>query len=122
VFVGGSHAARLAAAAVSGGLDVVNLTIPGFRVTKSSVDDLVPKIQDCVRKATKRTVVIYPIYDNSVFFSAQDDGSRSLPMRDAADGRYNMPGDMVIADHPIIKNLVNNSIPLFRVGGGGRGQ
>jgi hypothetical protein len=89
-------------------------------LTKSSVDDLVPKIQDCIRKATKRTVVIYHIYDNSVFFSAQDDGSRSLPVRDAADGKYHVPGDMIIADHPIIKNLVNNFIPLFRAGGGGQ--
>jgi hypothetical protein len=117
VFVGGSHAARLAAAAVNSGLDVVNLSLPGFRVTKTAVDDLVPRIQDCVRKATKRTVIIYHIYDNSVFFSAQDDGSRALPMPSPTDGRYHVPGDLVILYHPIVKNLVNNSIPLFRAGG-----
>jgi hypothetical protein len=52
-----------------------------------------------------------------VFFSAQEDGSRSLPLRSSSDGRYHVPGDLVIADHPIIKNLVNNSIPLLRAGG-----
>jgi hypothetical protein len=54
---------------------------------------------------------------SSVFFAAQDDGSRSLPTRDAADGKYHVPGDLVVADHPIIKNLINNSIPLLRAGG-----
>jgi hypothetical protein len=67
VFVGGSHAARLAAAATDSGLEIVNLSIPGFRVTKSAVDDLAPKIQNCIRLATKRVVIIYHIYDNSVF-------------------------------------------------------
>jgi hypothetical protein len=33
IFVGGSHAARAAAAADTEGYDVVNLAVPGFRVT-----------------------------------------------------------------------------------------
>jgi hypothetical protein len=116
IFIGGSHAARAAAAADNAGYDAINLAVPGFRVTPESVENAGILLQDEIRGTSKRVVVIYHLFNNSVFFSAMEDGSRSLPKR-GMDNIYHVPGKLEFADHTVLKNLVNCAIPLLRAGG-----
>jgi hypothetical protein len=53
----------------------------------------------------------------AVFFSAQEDGSRSLPVKDPADNIYHVPGKLEVADHQVLKKLVHMTVPLLRAGG-----
>jgi hypothetical protein len=62
IFVGGSHAYRMAAAADNLGLDVENLATPGFRVTDSSVENAVELRRDILEGCEKRAVVIYHLH------------------------------------------------------------
>jgi hypothetical protein len=55
------------------------------------------------------------MYDNNVFFGVKEDGSRALSVK--IDKAYHVEGRLEYADHSIVKNIVNCSIPLLRAGG-----
>jgi hypothetical protein len=116
IFVGGSHASWLAKAAKELGVDTINLAVPGFKVTEQAVGALCPKLEEALNNSDKRCVVVYHLYDNNVFFSSQDDGSRSLAVK-GSDNIYHIPGKLVYADYHVVKNLVNTTVPLFRAAG-----
>jgi uncharacterized membrane protein YgcG len=115
VFVGGSHAYRLAAAAENLGIDTENLAVPGFRVSEKSIENTVELLSDTIMSCDKRVVIVYHLYDNNVFLSSKDDGSRSLPTK--VDNTYHVEGRLVFADHHCMKHLVNLSVPVLRAGG-----
>jgi hypothetical protein len=117
IFVGGSHAARMAAAADNLGFDVVNLSTPGFRVTESNVENSAEMLEDALSDNTVKSVVIYQLLDNNVFFETREDGSRSLPTKSQEDGCYHIRGKLDYADHGVIKSLINTATPLLRAGG-----
>jgi hypothetical protein len=96
IFIGGSHAARMAAAAAGLGMDCVSLAKPGYRVTEAAIEQSVKALTEELSKSDKRTVVIFHIFDNSVFFCAKEDGSRTLPVR-GKDGIYHVPGKLEFA-------------------------
>jgi hypothetical protein len=64
-------------------------------------------------------VVVYQIFDNNSFFGTGDDGTKSLPVKigGGGDGTYHVPGRLEVADHAVIKALINTSIHLLRTGG-----
>jgi hypothetical protein len=116
-FVGGSHAARMAAAADNAGMDVANLAKPGFRVTEQAVENTAILLEDELSLCSKRAVVLYHMYDNNVYFASQEDGSRSLPVKDPHDNTYHIPGSLEFADHTVMKKLVHLTVPLLRAAG-----
>jgi hypothetical protein len=115
IFIGGSHAYRMAAAAENLGLEIENLAEPGFRITDSSIESKVEQLRDVLETGDKRTVIVYHLYDNNVFFSGKPDGSRALPVK--KDNVYHVEGRLEFADHHTIKHLVHASVPLLRAGG-----
>jgi hypothetical protein len=118
IFVGGSHAARLAAAADIAGWETKNLSVPGFRVNPDSIENAAILLQEAVEEDDgMRKIVIFQFMDNNCYFSCLDDGSKSLPTRDQTDNKYHIPGRMAVADHGVIKNLINMSVPLLRGAG-----
>jgi hypothetical protein len=64
-----------------------------------------------------KSVVIYQLLDNNVFFETREDGSRSLPVKNQDDSCYHIRGKLDYADHSVIKGLVNTVTPLLRAGG-----
>jgi hypothetical protein len=75
-----------------------------------------PTSMPALRNESKRNIVVYHMYDNNVFFAALPDGSRSLPVHDNSDKKYHIPGRLEMADHSVIKTLINTSAPLLRAG------
>jgi hypothetical protein len=118
IFIGGSHANRLAVAADNAGIECINLTVPGLRINSTSIENLSILVNEEVEKEEDiRKIVVFQLYDNNTFFSQLEDGSKSLPVRCQDDNIYHIPGQLVIADHSVIKNLVNISTPLLRAAG-----
>jgi hypothetical protein len=74
-------------------------------------------LQDALFESSSKTVVIYQLLDNNVFFEAREDGSCALPSKDAEDNTYHIKGRLEYADHTAIKSLVNIVTPLLRAGG-----
>jgi hypothetical protein len=94
------------------GLDVVNLAKPGFRVTDQAVENAAILLEDELSLCSKRAVVIFHLYDNNMHFAAQEDRSRSLPVKDPHDNIYHIPGNLELR-----KKLVNTTVPLLRATG-----
>jgi hypothetical protein len=117
IFVGGSHSSQLAAAAGGNGVEVVNLSMPGFRVCEETIDTACILLQEAVQECSGKVVVVYQLFDNNVFFETREDGSRSLPVKSAEDNKYHIVGRLDFADHSTIKNLVNTATPVLRAVG-----
>jgi hypothetical protein len=115
ILVGGSHAARMAAAAEALEYAVIDLSRPGLRITEESVAELEAELREAVDNCGGNAVIIFHLYDNNVYFSAGEDGSRSLPVKSG--GKYHIPGTLEYADRHVLKKLVNTTAPLLRAGG-----
>jgi hypothetical protein len=103
IFVGGSHAAGMAAAADNAGWDCKNLSAPGFRITPNSVEKAAILLQEAIEdEEDKRKIVVYQLFDNNTYFWVMDNGSKTLPVRDKDDGVYHIPGNLALADHQVI--------------------
>jgi hypothetical protein len=118
IFVGSSHAARLAGAAEKLNLRSSLVTLPGSRITAAAVEAATQQLQEELSNADEgRVVVVYHIFDNNAFFSAGEDGSKALPSKGDGDRHFHVPGRLEVADHGVVKALVNASAALLRSGG-----
>jgi hypothetical protein len=79
IFVGFSHASRLALAAdkLSLTYSVINLT--GGKITAAAVDEACEQLKDEVCTAMGKVVVIYHIFDNNAYFCVDEDGFQIAP-------------------------------------------
>jgi hypothetical protein len=57
-------------------------------------------------------VVIYHLFDNSVFYGQKPDGSKALPFR-GGDGKYHIEGALKIVDRLALRDLFNMAVPLL---------
>jgi hypothetical protein len=105
----------MAEAAEALGYAVVDLSRPGLRITEDIVEELAAELRDAVASNDGDAIIVYHLYDNNVYFSAGEDGSRSLPVKIGT--KYHVPGRLEYADRQVLKNLVNTSAPLLRAGG-----
>jgi hypothetical protein len=117
VFIGGSHAARMAAAADRKGIEYVNLAMPGFRIREETIDTATIMLKETLQESHYRDVLIFQLLDNNIFFEAREDGSRALPKKCDDDNKYHIVGKLEYADHSVVKTLVNGITPLLRAGG-----
>jgi hypothetical protein len=117
IFVGCSHAKRMAAAAERQGINHSVITLPGYRITAAAVEAASEQLQDEVQTSEGRVLVIFTIYDNNAFFGVGDDGTKTLPVKLSGGDGYHVPGRLEVADHGVIKALVNSSISLLRSAG-----
>jgi hypothetical protein len=116
IFVGCSHAARMAAAADARGVRHAVINLTHSRISAAAIADAADQLADEIAASEGKIVIVYMLYDNNIYFSASDDGSRSLPVR-GVDSRYHVHGNLEVADHATVKLLVNTSTPLLRAGG-----
>jgi hypothetical protein len=115
VMIGASHTARLANAMEDMGAVVVDLSIPGWRITGDNVSSQVQQLTSVLSEEYEgETYIIYQLFDNSVFFSSNDD-IQELPYR-GQDGKYHVPGKLVLADRDEFKRLFTEILPLLRSG------
>ena len=118
IVVGASHATRLANALADAGEKVVNLASPGWKLTDESIDSTASLIRGEVEKVWGGdTIVVYQLYDSSVYFSSTRPGEMALPKKSKDDGKFHVAGKLKMADHDILKEAVFDSIPLLRAGG-----
>jgi hypothetical protein len=115
IMIGASHTARLANVMEDMGAVVVDLSIPGWRITGDNVSSQVQQLTSVLSEEYEgETYMIYQLFDNSVFFASNDD-IQELP-RKGQDGKYHVPGKLVIADRDEFKRLFTEILPLLRSG------
>ena len=96
IIVGSSHVYRLAAALTQQGESVTCLASPFWRLTGENVATTSKSLEDAVR-TNPTAIVIFQMLDSSIYFSSSEEGEITLPKK-AADGRYHVPGELVLAD------------------------
>jgi hypothetical protein len=94
------------------------VTLPGYRITAAVVAAASEQLQDEVETSSGRVVTVFAIYDNNAYFGVGDDGTKTLPVKISGGGDgYHVQGRLEVADHSVIKALVNSSIQLLRSAG-----
>jgi hypothetical protein len=117
VVVCASHAGRIADCIDNQDVEVVDLSVPGWTVTEKNVAKMTAELEKVLNEKTDLiSLVIYQIFDNSIYFAEAPDGKRSLPVKSKDDGKYHVPGRLVLADRAAFKSIFRLSVPLFRAG------
>ncbi len=117
MLVGGSHSFRLADELDETCLEVLDISVRGWRVTETSVKEKAKELAEIVSTTDKtRTTVIYQLYDNTSYMLKRSDGTRGLPEK-GPDGKYHVDGRLEVMNREEIKRMVSTSIPLLRAGG-----
>ena len=111
VFVGGSHASRLAEAARSTYPEVVDLSIGGWKLTKESAAEVALDLAGVLDDATdgSHTIVLH-IFDNSIY-KGKVGGELTDPVQ--INRKYHIEGKLVVMDHPEFKWLFETALPIF---------
>jgi hypothetical protein len=115
VLIGASHLANISKHLDSEKWKVIDLTRPGLRINKDTVEAMVAAVTDTAAAVDWSTaVVVLQLFDNSVYLVSTPGGEKHLPRRDRH-GSYHIDGDLTVADKPVVKNLVMQLTPLFKV-------
>ena len=118
ILVGASHATRLGNALADAGECVVSLASPGWKLSEDTVEATAARIRAEAEKSWRGdTILVYQLYDSSVYFSSTRPGEMTLPKKNKDDGKFHIAGKLKMADHDIMKEVVFDSIPLLRAGG-----
>jgi hypothetical protein len=114
VLVGSSHATRLASAYDDMELEVVDLSVPGWQATPANVTNMSAELTKVLAEHFDgETIIIYQLFDNLCYRVCDDNGNRSLPVR-GDDGKYHLPGKMVLADRDEFRTIFMDILPLLR--------
>jgi hypothetical protein len=112
VFVGASHAKRLASSFKALGAKVTIIDTPGWRSTPPAVAELQVKIRDAV-KAMADPLIIFNVLDNSYYQAAGPDGTVAH-LNKGNDGRYHVEGDLLCGPAEAAKRSFLQFSPLLR--------
>jgi hypothetical protein len=83
-----SHSSRLAGPLADAYLKVVDVSVPGFRISESSVEQMVEDPTSAIADLDdSRTVVLIQSFDNSIFYSCKAHGEKILT-RKGKDGKF----------------------------------
>ena len=115
IIVGSSHTYRLAAALTQQGESVTCLAGPSWRLTGENIASTAVNLEEAVR-ANPSAIVIFQMLDSSIYFSSSEEGEITLPKR-VPDGRFHVPGELVLADWSALTKIFTNSLPFIRAGG-----
>ena len=96
IFVGSSHANRTATAMNALGEPVNCLASPYWQLNGENVNATAKILADAT-SSNPGAVVIYQLYDSSIYFSLSEEGESTLPKR-GEDGAYHVVGELILAD------------------------
>jgi hypothetical protein len=117
VMVGGSHSSRLTDELDETCLEVMDISVRGWRLSEAAVEEKARELSEIVSSPDEsRTTIVYQLFDNSSYYVKRPDGLRSLPGR-GGDGKYHVDSKLEIATREETKRMVSTSIPLLRAAG-----
>jgi hypothetical protein len=117
VMVGGSHSSLMTDEMDETCLEVMDISVRGWRLSEATVEEKARELLDIVSTTDEsRTTIVYQLFDNMSYYVKKPDGTRALPGR-SADGKYHVDGRLKIASREEVKHLVSTSIPLLTAGG-----
>jgi hypothetical protein len=114
LLAGSSHTSRLIDPLESAHLTVVDSTVPGFRITESSVSTMASDIEEKLRELDPaNTVVLVQLLNNSIYQCKHSNGDRTLPKR-GRDGNYHAEGELSVVNRDTLRELFSSLQPVFK--------
>jgi hypothetical protein len=109
VMMGGSHSSRVTDELDETCLEVMAISVRGWRLSEEAVEDKVKELTETVSQTDEKiTTIVYQIW--------QSDGSRRLPEK-GPDGKHHVDGRLEIATRKEVKCMVSSAFSLLRAGG-----
>jgi hypothetical protein len=116
VLVGASHMTRLVCAFEDLGATVFDLSILGWRISTSAVDEMNSNLSAVLAEEySGETYIVYQLFDNSSYISCDSSGERSLPVK-MADNKYHVPGRLVMVKREEFRKLFTSIPRILRAG------
>jgi len=112
VVFGASHANRIAAQLEDLGHVVFNLSVSGWRVSASAVDDMFQSLQRIIHLLPARTVFVYGMILDNTLYRSESGGQQHLPVR-LSDGKYHARGRLTYLSVQEIMSLIETVWKLF---------
>jgi hypothetical protein len=112
VLVGASNLGRLSGLLVAKGYEIVNLCIPGWKITPENVELMTAKIKETT--LGNGTAFVFDVFGNSCSRATLFDGSTTLPVKGSGGG-YHLPGEVGVCNDQIFGKLVDAVIPVLDV-------
>jgi len=118
VLAGASHIGNLMEPLSSSNVNVVDLSIPGFRITEAAVESMVTDLEGAISGLDdKNTVVVLQVFDNSIYFSSKARGEKVLT-RKGKDKKFHVDGELKLVTKEDLKSLFIEIMPLIRAAKG----
>ncbi len=115
---GSSHASRLAGPLTDTYLKVVDISVPGFRISEKSVQLMVEDLTSALADLDdSKTVVLIQPFDNSIFFSCNSHGEKNLTKK-GKDGKYHVEGELKLISKEDMKEIFLLLLPLIKAARG----
>jgi hypothetical protein len=120
VLIGASHLSRLKNHFSPEKWNIVDLTVPGWRINAKSVEKLAESISGTTASMNwDAATVIVQAFENSIYMVGSPGGDKKLPERDNL-GKYHINGNLLVADKPCIKDLVLLLVRVLKMLGNGK--
>jgi hypothetical protein len=117
VMVGGSHSSRLTDELDEMCLEVMDISVRGWRVSETAVEEKSRELSEIVATTDEsKTTNVYQLFDTSSCYVKKPGSTRTLPGK-GADGRYHVDGKLDITNREEVKSMVSMSHPLLRAEG-----
>jgi hypothetical protein len=118
VLAGGSHSSRLEGPLADTYLKVVDVSVPGFRITKESVARMASDLEAAIEGLdVKKSVLLLQPFDNSIYYSSRAQGEKTLT-RKGSDRKYHVEGELKMISKEDMKELFILIIPLIKAAKG----
>jgi hypothetical protein len=118
IFVGASHASRIASAMREAGAEVADISVPGWTISEANVESSAALLREILDEPWDGdTVIMYQLFDNTTFYCVSADGSAVLPKKSREDGKYHIVGALRLVDRDTFKQLFSVAVSLLRAGG-----
>jgi hypothetical protein len=120
VLIGASHLANISKHFDLEKWKVTDLTKPGLRINKDTVEAITAAVTDTAAAVNWSTAtVVLQLFDNSVYLVSKPGGEKHLPRKDRS-GTYHVEGNLTVAVKATVKDLVHQITPLLKELGGSR--
>jgi len=111
LILGASHARHLATALRDKGLNVIDLSVPGWTPTAANVEKLVEEIRKVGN--TTRMVAVCDMISNVSFRYEDGEGSSSVPFKSA--GTYHMGGKVVLSNKEVLHTNLMRALAALKL-------
>jgi hypothetical protein len=117
ILAGSSHLARTIDSIDRESINLLDATVPGFRINPLNVAKMASDVRDLVEGMDpKNTIVVIQVLDNSTYYCGKDLGEMSLPKK-GKDNRYHVDGELRYVKKQLLRELFTQILDLIKAAG-----